>query len=117
MIDGEGGIWRDTDRGREFVGHDTGEGTMTEDTQQYLVWSNEHQAWWAPYECGYISIISQAGRYDRSMAARICQSANAYLAEGREPNEVMVLAPECIDTHVQPIAHGEGRAINIEVGK
>lgn len=96
--DGEGGIWRrDVDGQRELIGHDTGEGQMTEDTQQYLVWSNEHQAWCAPNKRGYISVISKAGRYGRDTAAQICRHANAFIDKDAEPNEVMVLAPECLE--------------------
>lgn len=69
---------------------------MPEDTREYLVWSNEHQAWWGAHERGYISIISQAGRYSRAKAERICLHANAHLG-GKEPNEVMVLAPEALE--------------------
>lgn len=60
----------------------------------YLIWSNEHRMWWAPGQCGYVSIISQAGRYTRQDAERICTRANCYLPKGHEPNEVMVLAPQ-----------------------
>jgi hypothetical protein len=109
-IDGEGGIWRETDGRRELIGHDMGEGLMTEDTQKYLVWSNEHQAWWAPNKRGYISVISKAGRYHRTAAEQICRHANAFIDKDAEPHEVMVLAPECLEPPVRPVAHGEGRA-------
>lgn len=62
--------------------------------QLYLVWSNEHRMWWAPGHRGYVSIISQAGRYTRRQAEQICENANFAQFEGQEPNEVMVLAPE-----------------------
>ena len=41
----------------------------------YLIWSNEHRAWWAPEECGYVHRVSQAGRYGRGHALAICQRA------------------------------------------
>lgn len=62
----------------------------------YLVWSNEHRSWWRPHSCGYTGVISAAGRYTYDEAKRICENANFALFQGREPNEVMVLAPECL---------------------
>ena len=67
---------------------------MTEDTRKYLVWSNEHRAWWGPNYQGYLLTISHAGRYSLREATIICTNANAYLPATSEPNEVMVLAPE-----------------------
>ena len=29
----------------------------------YLVWSNEHNAWWGPGETGYVRRVAEAGRY------------------------------------------------------
>jgi len=62
----------------------------------YLIWSNEHCRWWAPNHCGYVSIISHAGRYTRQEAEKICEGANFALPDGHEPNEVLVLAPEYV---------------------
>lgn len=61
--------------------------------QTWLIWSNEHRAWWGPGSRGYEVVLSKAGRYSRERAAEICAGANRYLSEGSEPNEVMVLAP------------------------
>jgi hypothetical protein len=44
-------------------------------TEQYLVWSHEHWAWWGPGRCGYVTRISQAGRYGHEEALRICAEA------------------------------------------
>ena len=60
----------------------------------WLIWSNEHGAWWRPASCGYIRVIEEAGRYPRSEAQEICDGANRYLPKGTKPNEVMVLSPE-----------------------
>jgi hypothetical protein len=67
---------------------------VTEDTRNYLIWSNEHRAWWGPGYRGYVQIISHAGRYKLTEATVICTNANAYLSATAEPNEVMLLAPE-----------------------
>jgi hypothetical protein len=68
----------------------------------YLIWSNEHRAWWAPNECGYVKIISKAGRYSEVRATQICENANSYQNINEEPNEVMVLAPE----HLKDVENG-----------
>ena len=66
------------------------------DWQKYLVWSNEHAMWWKPHRCGYTAVISEAGRYSFNDATVICEGANIAIPDGKEPNEVLVLAPECL---------------------
>lgn len=70
----------------------------------YLIWSNEHGAWWRPGERGYTFIIGEAGRYHLDRAARICDGANRFLEDGRQPNEVFVLAPECLNAEGKVVA-------------
>lgn len=41
----------------------------------YLVWSNEHKAWWGPAYHGYVEGLRKAGRYTRSQALAICRDA------------------------------------------
>ena len=43
---------------------------------EYLIWSEEHGAWWAPYERGYTRSMKAAGRYSRERALAIAASAN-----------------------------------------
>ena len=45
------------------------------DGDEYLVWSNEHNAWWGPGEMGYVRRVADAGRYTRDHALRICRRA------------------------------------------
>jgi hypothetical protein len=75
---------------------------------RYLVWSNEHQAWWRGGHRGYTSSIEEAGRYERSDAEGIVAGAtlDGLLTVRRtdpvtgieysQHSEVMVLAPEDI---------------------
>jgi hypothetical protein len=42
----------------------------------YLVWSEEHGAWWRPARCGYTTSLKRAGRYTREDAVEISDSAN-----------------------------------------
>lgn len=58
----------------------------------YLVWSNEHGAWWRPERSGYTGDVWAAGRYDEDAAAQICDTRS--WRKAGPPPEVMVLAPE-----------------------
>lgn len=37
----------------------------------YLVWSNQHRAWWRPKSAGYTDDVKRAGRYSRAEAISI----------------------------------------------
>jgi hypothetical protein len=65
--------------------------------RSYIIWSNEHARWWRPHSQGYTALISNAGRYTKAQATEICENANRYLPDAEEPNEVLVLAPECME--------------------
>jgi hypothetical protein len=41
-------------------------------SDRYLIWSNEHGAWWRPNSCGYTMEISEAGRYSQTEAIARC---------------------------------------------
>lgn len=43
-------------------------------SEAYLIWSNEHRAWWGPDECGYVRRLGDAGRYSRADALIICRT-------------------------------------------
>lgn len=42
---------------------------------RYMVWSNEHRAWWKANETGYSQGMREAGRYTREHALEICRKA------------------------------------------
>jgi hypothetical protein len=42
----------------------------------WVIWSEEHGAWWAPNAMGYCRSILQAGRYGFKEAARIVRRAH-----------------------------------------
>lgn len=67
----------------------------TEVKADWLVWSNEHGAWWKPDHCGYTSDIGEAGRYTQQEAREIAFKANKYLPLDK-PNEVAVPSPESV---------------------
>jgi hypothetical protein len=67
---------------------------------KYLIWSNEHRAWWKANRHGYTTATHKAGQFSYEEAKQICEDANRYdqpLAKQPKPtalaNEVMVEAP------------------------
>lgn len=68
---------------------------MANDTK-WLIWSNEHESWWAPESRGYTTSFEKAGRYNFDQAIKICRGANYLLNAPGEvkgkiiPNEAMV---------------------------
>ena len=49
---------------------------------KYLIWSEEHGAWWCSDRAGYTRSLAQAGRYDVVDAHRILEEANRFLPPG-----------------------------------
>lgn len=56
----------------------------------WLIWSNEHSAWWKPNQNGYTTDITGAGRYAYNVALEICKGANAHNKDAGVPNETMI---------------------------
>jgi hypothetical protein len=46
---------------------------------QYVIWSEEHGAWWGPGSWGYVTSLRQAGRYSQAAAEAIVAKANIAL--------------------------------------
>lgn len=82
--------------------------TSNGELEPWIVWSNEHRAFWAPNRCGYTARIEKAGRYTRAEAETICNGAN-YRANSRlnygTPPEICMPAPEALST--PPASNGE----------
>jgi hypothetical protein len=64
----------------------------------WVIWSEEHKAWWAPDRCGYTNSLKKAGRYSLAEARAIEKSANI---DGRVFNEVAILLPDHIDELIE----------------
>src|SRR6185503_20091932 len=64
--------------GHLFQRHPTIEQAISAIRQEHdwLIWSNEHRAWWAPNQCGYRGRVEEAGRYSFAEACEICRQAN-----------------------------------------
>jgi hypothetical protein len=58
--------------------------------QRFLIWSNEHRAWWRPNEMGYTARKADAGSYSWAEAVAICQNANFAPECKDRPNETML---------------------------
>lgn len=67
---------------------------------QYLVWPNEHSAWWGPDRCGYTRIIANAGRYDRAAALSIAGTRDGgwHVRKGN-PDEIAIPEQDAIDQY------------------
>lgn len=58
----------------------------------YLIWSNEHKAWWGHGHSGYTNRIENAGHYSEKEALEICNGANYSWDEDTLPNELPIPA-------------------------
>jgi hypothetical protein len=56
----------------------------------YLIWSNEHGAWWGPGRRGYVRRIENAGRYSHAQAIEICTEAMPGRAGAQPLHEIPV---------------------------
>lgn len=62
----------------------------------YLVWSNEHSAWWGPRRSGYYLSLDYAGRYSRDEALKISAEARGGWKPGDVPPEMPVRFEDAI---------------------
>lgn len=61
--------------------------------EMFLIWSNEHNAWWRPNRLGYTPEIAAAGRYFLEDAIAICNEANVQWSVGQwqvRPSEMPI---------------------------
>ncbi len=45
--------------------------TDTKGDALFVIWSYEHEAWWRPDRCGYVTELAGAGRYSAEEAGEI----------------------------------------------
>ncbi len=64
---------------------------MEEMHSPYVVWSNEHHAWWGWDRRGYCGKLSDAGQYSRDDALKICIGARGGRRYNDNPSEVPLL--------------------------
>jgi hypothetical protein len=58
------------------------------EASEWLIWSNEHHAWWGPDRCGYPPQPHLAGRYTLTEARNICHQR--HWLGGSVPPETML---------------------------
>lgn len=73
---------------------------------QWLIWSNDHKAWWRPDSAGYTSVMADAGRFDTAKAFKVCRAndyrAGSTLDHDCQPAEMIYPAPpEPTGTHAE----------------
>jgi hypothetical protein len=61
--------------------------------REWIIWSIEHTAWWAPAERGYTKDRTEAGCYTYEQALAILRGANMGLDPEDPPSEAMVKIP------------------------
>ncbi|WP_294275813.1 hypothetical protein [uncultured Sphingomonas sp.] len=66
----------------------------------YLVWSNEHRAWWDAEERGYTRIIERAGRYTRAAALTIASRRGGGWQTESNPYEIAIPEADAIAQYV-----------------
>jgi len=64
---------------------------------RFVIWSIEHQAWWAPAQRGYVAHVADAGLYARDQAEAIVRDAKFACHECMIP--VSALASRDIQFH------------------
>lgn len=66
----------------------------------YLIWSNEHRAWWRPNRQGYTIHLKAAGRYTREQA--IAESRVRDQRPGEIMPEIPVREEDVLACQVEP---------------
>lgn len=56
----------------------------------YLIWSNQHRAWWRPNSQGYTTHLLSAGRYEKAEALSICSMGRDGWRDKEPPDEIPV---------------------------
>jgi hypothetical protein len=69
---------------------------------RYLIWSNEHQAWWRANSDGYTIDVDQAGRYPRDRAIEIASGARDGWFHGVAPSEIAIAESDVLAHKRQP---------------
>ncbi len=71
--------------------------------EHWLVYSREHNAFWAPNQHGYTTSIEKAGRYTGAHAFHICVGSNQCCQED-DPSEIAVVDPMALVDYAAEIS-------------
>jgi hypothetical protein len=69
----------------------------------WVIWSEEHRAWWGAARWGYVPQLTKAGRYTEAVAREIVERANI----GGKFNEIAIPDP-LLRTDKQGFEHEMG---------
>jgi hypothetical protein len=87
----------------------------------WLVWSNEHAAWWCSARCGYTWDIAHAGRYSLEEAIAISGERGVKRGDGINPPELIQPSPEWLAARAAAIAKAKGaptlESVAAEIGR
>jgi hypothetical protein len=78
------------------------------DEEKFLVWSNEHRAWWRPNSAGYTTNLADAGHYNREDAIKICAHSRDGWHSRVIPSEIPVRLDDVQEAAARDIAALEG---------
>lgn len=68
------------------------------DAGPYLIWSNQHRAWWRPNRQGYTTHLDAAGRYGRDEAIGIARGTrDGWTDRGRVPDEIAIREADVLE--------------------
>jgi hypothetical protein len=59
----------------------------------YVIWSEEHGAWWGPGKGGYTRSLLKAGRYSEALARGIVRNANQWCQNRSGFHEIAIIDP------------------------
>lgn len=62
----------------------------------YRIWSNEHNAWWAPNSNGYTSVLEAAGWYDAEDTLNILTRSAMGSPPGRPKEEAIAVGGDVV---------------------
>jgi len=65
--------------------------------EEYVIWSNEHNSWWAPNRLGYSKSLKGAGIYTREEAIDICFHGFQFKEWNKNPFEIPLLYNDALE--------------------
>lgn len=92
--------WSTKDLGACRLGWDAALAHERGQAPEYLIWSNQHRAWWRPEAAGYSVSIEGAGLYSRAEAMEIAATSRDGWSMGRVPDEIAVSLAD-IPAHIR----------------
>lgn len=81
---------------------------MSASDTPYVIWSNEHRAWWRADSQGYTVSLASAGRYSRTEAISIASGSRDGWGPNRVPDEIALPAADAYEMLERATAKTEG---------